>query len=405
MSIIWLSSLLVLATLARGYAANTVELEDFEPAENCGACHTEIYQQWQTSYHSRAATDSLFWKIFERAAQDLTSTVAVGCLSCHAPIAIATREIRIGEPLEFPTKLSPLAQEGVTCDYCHTVSGREYIGKNISSGIYRYPHQRETETKYGSHANAKTPAHDTRVSRFLQDPEFCGICHKFSHPVSGEVWQNTYAEWKKSPYARQGTRCQDCHMPSYGGQSADGGPEREDLHAHAFPGGFSEMVQKAATIALWAQRQGPLGSRTLKVSALVANRGSGHLMPTGIPGIRQMWVEIVVRNAQGKELSRKKTPLQLELLDGQGNPTMPWQAVAMGLDTRIAPGKSRKEVLEISLTGKESEILEVDGAVYYRRLSEQAAQHAGMEPSPAVVMCADRIRVLPDGKIEKVGPK
>ena len=61
--------------------------------------------------------------------------------------------------------------------------------------------------------------------------------------------QNTYEEWKSSPYAAEGKRCQDCHMPSYSGKTANDGKERPELHAHVFMGGHTEMILKAATFS------------------------------------------------------------------------------------------------------------------------------------------------------------
>ena len=56
--------------------------------------------------------------------------------------------------------------------------------------------------------------------------------------------QDTYAEWKRSPYAAEGKRCQDCHMPAYAGKTAAEGKERAELHAHVFMGGHTEMIRK-----------------------------------------------------------------------------------------------------------------------------------------------------------------
>ena len=52
-------------------------------------------------------------------------------------------------PVSYPPNISPVAMEGVTCDVCHTISGNENFGKDISAGIYLYPRKGETAVKYG----------------------------------------------------------------------------------------------------------------------------------------------------------------------------------------------------------------------------------------------------------------
>jgi hypothetical protein len=397
----WLWIILSLAVAVRVNAAEPLKLEDFSPAEKCGSCHVEIYQQWQTSNHSRASTDPVYWQFFQQAVRDLSSSASNLCLTCHLPVATVIKEVPLTGPLSFPLKLSPVANEGVTCDFCHTISGNENLGKGISVGAYRYPRKGNTDIKYGFHTDASTPNHGTEVSMFLQSPQFCGICHKFTHPVFEQTWQDTYAEWENSPYAKEGRRCQDCHMPQYAGRSATDGPERTDLHAHVFPGGHSEMVKKVATVTLWAQVKQKSGNNDVIVKALVTNVGSGHLMPTGIPGIRQMWLEVVAKNAKGVEVFAKKIPFEIELLGPDGNPTMPWKAVRLGKDTRIAPRKSREMLLEFALPEGDFDPLEVRSSVYYRRISELAAKAVGIKESPAIEIAGDRIRVFSNGRVEK----
>ena len=374
----------------------------FTSAEKCGVCHVDLYQQWQTSAHSRAAVDPVFWQFFQQAARDQKDLSAAACLTCHSPVGSVTKEFSVTGRVSFPVQLSAVGREGVTCDFCHTIQGGEYFGKNIGVGVYRYGHKGDTATKYGTHADATTTEHATEVSPFLKNAEFCGICHKFTHPVSDTVWQDTYAEWKDGPYAKEGRTCQDCHMPTYAGRGTIDGPLRTNLSAHVFPGSHSDMIKKAATVSVWAGRKPKSLIRSLQVKALVSNSGSGHLMPTGIPGIRQMWLEVSVRNPNNVEVASRKSEFLIEILGADGKPAMPWNAVNFGRDTRIAPRKSRETVFDVPLPAP-GEPVEVKAVVYYRQISENAAQAVGIKASPAIEIAADRIRVFPDGRIEKFG--
>ncbi len=387
-------------------AEHHLGLSDFSPAASCADCHFEIYQQWQGSAHAQAATDPIFQKLLPQAARDLGELGVGFCLKCHTPVATVTKEILVHSPVSLPLKLSPVSMEGVTCDFCHTFSGKENFGKDISPGIYLYPRKGETAVKYGVHADASPTNHLTAVSPFLKGSEFCGICHKFSHPFSGAKLQDTYEEWKNGPYSKSpekgGKRCQDCHMPEYTGQSAIGGPVRKDLHAHVFPGGRSDLVKKVATVTALVSIQKKSGKDTVNLKALVTNVGSGHFMPTGLPGLRQIWLEAVVRDAQGAEVFANRSSIGIEPLDANGKPTMPWNAVRFGKDTRIGPKATQQTAWTFPLPEKLSGPLEVKTSVFYRSISPLAAQAAGIEPSPAIEITSDRLRLFPDGRVEKI---
>ena len=57
----WLWAVLILAVGVSVYAAEPLQLEDFLPAEKCGSCPVEVYQQEQTSNHSLTATNLACW--------------------------------------------------------------------------------------------------------------------------------------------------------------------------------------------------------------------------------------------------------------------------------------------------------------------------------------------------------
>jgi hypothetical protein len=383
-------------------AEHPMRVSDFTPAEQCAICHEEIYNQWRTSMHSQAATDAVFHQMLPQAARDLGDRGVGFCLTCHTPVATVARELPLHAPVSLPLKLNPVVREGVTCDFCHTISGNENFGKDIGVGIYRYPRKGATAVKYGVHANASTTNHLTTASKFLKSSEFCAICHKFSHPFSGESLQNTYEEWKSGPYSRKGGKqCQDCHMPQFAGRGAADGPQRADLHAHVFPGGHSEMIKQVAKVTLWAYTKAKSGQTSVNLKALVTNVGSGHFMPTGLPGMRQMWLEVAVRSADGGEVFTNSSPIGIEALDAAGRPTMPWNAVRFGKDSRIGPQKSRQTAWEFPLPEKNSGPLDVKVSVHYRLISELAAQAAGIKPSPALEIASDRLRLLPNGRVER----
>jgi hypothetical protein len=394
---------LVAASLTVSAAEHHLNVSDFTPASGCGDCHVEIYQQWRGSAHAQAATDPIFQKLLPQAARDLGDLGVGFCLKCHTPIATVAGEVKVHSPVSLPLKLNPLSMEGVTCDFCHTFSGEENLGKDISLGAYLYPRKGETAGKYGVHEDASATNHLTKVSSFLTSAEYCGICHKFNHPFSGANLQDTYNEWKDGPYSKAGGKeCQDCHMPTFTGQSAIGGTARTNLHAHVFPGGRSDLVKKVATVSALVSIEKKHGKSGVKLTALVRNLGSGHFMPTGLPGLREMWVEAVVRDSNGNTLFTDRSPIGKEALDKQGKPTMPWNAVRFGKDTRIGPMGKRETIWHFPLPETDRESLAIKVAVFYRSISALAAQAGGMETSAPIEIAADQLRLFQDGRIERI---
>ena len=133
----------------------------------------------------------------------------------------------------------------------------------------------------------------------------------------------------------------------------------------------------------------------------VSNVGSGHFMPTGLPGLRQMWLEVVVSDKERVGLFTNKAIIGIEALGPDGEPTMPWNAVKFGADTRIGPKKFRQ--WEFPLPEKTTGVLEIKASVYYRSISELAARAAGIsQPSAAVEIASDRLRLFPDGHYERI---
>ena len=361
---------------------------DFVSAKGCGKCHQQIYSQWSQSMHSQSATDPLYRAVIDEMIRQTGGQRRDFCLSCHFPVASSTGRIRqIPAPLDWQS-FSGIENEGVTCDFCHTISGKENLGKNISVGAYVYPHVGTTAVKYGRDADAQSSYHRTEVSSFLTSAELCAVCHKFQHPVMGTEVQDTYREWLKSPQSRQGIRCQDCHMSAYAGTTAVGGKERKDIHAHVFTGGHSEMVKKAATITVSGKVESGKEGQQLTVMGKVSNSGAGHLIPTGIPGIREMWLEVEVLGPGGQVLEQKRFAYGQKLVTRDGTAALPWEAYKVVEDTRIEPQKSREYIFRTPLPQQVNGSLEIRSRLYDRLISESMSRRLNMPVQDRILMAS-----------------
>ncbi len=351
------------------YQTPSLTPSDFTPAAECGKCHQEIYNQWSQSMHSRSFTDPVYRAVLDRVLEKNQGRTKAFCLSCHAPVASVTGQT-VGQPVPLEwDRFGPLAREGVTCDFCHTISGNEMRGRNIAVGAYVYPRRGETKVKYGRYQAPPNEAHTSERSDFLTSSEVCAICHQFKHPVSLNETQNTYQEWLDSPYPDRGVRCQDCHMPAYSGATAKDGPVRERVHAHTFLDGRGAMLGRAASLTVW----GVARDGRLEVNASVRNSGAGHTIPTGVPGIRRIQLEVRVLAPGGEVLARRDFYFGQRPLTTAGELAFPWDEFERIEDTRIGPEESALSTFSLDLPNRVGPEVRLEARLWMHRLTPELA--------------------------------
>src|SRR5438105_9039777 len=76
-------------------------------AELCGRCHRGIHQAWKSSSHALAMESRLFQEALALAESDFGVEARRTCLSCHAPIAVKTGDLKLERKVTW---------EGITCD-------------------------------------------------------------------------------------------------------------------------------------------------------------------------------------------------------------------------------------------------------------------------------------------------
>lgn len=288
----------------------TLDLRDFGGASSCRPCHRTHHDQWKTSMHSYAMIDPVYRALVAVRQADFDGAQDQFCTQCHS--AIGTRGGDIVPGFSFDD-LADITLEGVTCEACHRVSE---LARPHDSGHVIDP----SGPMRGPIADPVDPGvHDVEYSPLHDSSEFCGGCHDI-HEVSGLSLERPYAEWTTSPAAAAGRNCQSCHMKTYTGQAAPDAPERT-LHEHWFVGvdvplsdGFvteeemagirgrvRELLDTAAGLRLEPLAEVRAGDQ-LDVVVTVENRIDGHNLPTGSTFIRQLWLEVVVRDAAGAVL-------------------------------------------------------------------------------------------------------
>lgn len=308
--------------------------------EACGTCHPVQLADWKTSLHASSMGPGVSGQLADMLHADPAS--AVSCYRCHAPLAeqrplLAARTGTTPNPAHD----AALSSRGVVCAACH-VRAHERFGPPRRDGTVANSGPRETLPHGGV----------TRTSAFLRS-EFCRTCHQFTpgeFALNGTLLENTYEEWKASRYAREGTQCQDCHMPD---------------RRHVWRGIHDrDMVRGGVTITLTPAEPRVRAGQAVDVTLRVQNTGVGHAFPTYVTPRVVMRAELV--DATGAVVAGSRMERTIE------------RAVETDLskqlrDTRLLPGRSaslvyRRPVPSHATTLRVRVIVEPDA--FYTRFFE-----------------------------------
>jgi Cytochrome c554 and c-prime len=333
----------------------------YTSSRECAACHKTIYNYWSESEHSRSATRASYLASLEGAVGAATDKDAVrqGCVWCHAPTTLVTRDFALKEAV---------AREGVSCDFCHTVAAVD-LGRREHPFILR-----PGKVKRGPLEYAASPFHDTEYSTLHKSsPLLCASCHEHTN-AQGVAVLSTYSEWKAGPYPAQGQTCQECHMPLVPGNAVGEGLQASQrrINLHRLQGGGTASKLRSGLELRFGSVD--VGGSSADVQVVVTNAAVGHAAPGGLSS--KSLVLAVGVDAGGAELQhRRETVYRRELRDAEGHALVAvadlfLKAASVGADTRLRPMESRTERFTVPLPQNWKAIV---ARLEYRDASDPAA--------------------------------
>jgi cytochrome c554/c'-like protein len=313
-----------------GYTSHTV----------CGECHQDIHKAWSESAHAKSFTDPAFQAGMTESAGKYGDSSKALCLTCHAPTTRVTHSTDLKDPL---------VQEGISCDFCHTV-------KSVDLSRTEPFEMKPGLTKYGPFQYAPSPAHMTEFSLLHRNkPTLCAGCHEYKN-AKGFPALTTYSEWMAGPYPVQGVSCQDCHMALVQGDTARSDVKTRDegsyrfvnLHRLVGGGSLGQLRRGLDLKILTAEPRGEDGV----VEVEITNSAAGHKIPTGLPSKQLV---LTVRALAGdKETSSETRVYERKLVGDKGAPIKSdgdlfMNASKVVSDNRIAPKEKRRESFRFPL--------------------------------------------------------
>ncbi len=384
-------------------------------AQDCANCHGTITQQWRSSAHAHAATDAYYQAVTTLFIEERGAQAVQYCAICHNPIGLMQGEVDPNaaqhvastggaayqaRKLGIALPISDRAAEGVTCAMCHQaaqiaaspVNGSLQLAANMAVLPTNALDQLSLRAVPASHK-------ETLLRPVIQQAELCGSCHNLRLPNNGAALEPTYDEWKASPYPGRGVTCQSCHLPQVPGAKADSSP-LQTIGAHGnIPGAVSSLpglandlslLQKAATLEARLTAN-PADPSQLTATIIITNTGAGHHLPTGANDLRQMWLELTLRDDSGQVLWSSGTldkygtldPSAVQfhkvLGDANGRPIdlhRIWIATQVLTDTSLLPLETRTIPYQISLPSAAATRYTLTVRLLYRDVSQAFAEFA-----------------------------
>ncbi len=337
-------------------------------AQNCRACHTQIYDEWKQSTHSKALADIQFQA--ELSKHDSPKWI---CLNCHIPIQNQREEIithlknnDIFKPIskKNPSFNKELQKEAITCAACHI--RQDSIGNSYIIGSFG--------TKSAPHPVKKDPEFLQNICNRCHDPKGEGltknlICWFDSFKELSNSQKDVKKEFKKN------MTCINCHMPSEKRRAV---PHMTNLpiregHQHHWVGSglpkwfkdYDHLIKRGYHSALQVKLD-PLKNiipgKNLNISLHLTNKNAGHWLPTADPE-RFILVIAELKDASGQSLVKTKYRI------GQ---TWKWDPAKKIADNRLKQGETRKWSPQILIPASiDNHILSIT-ALHVRVTSENA---------------------------------
>ena len=304
------------------------EIEEvFLPSDHCKQCHDRHYEEWKgmreqtpdlktfgrvdgALLHGTALTSPVFKTVLGLWLQTgPTAEEKTRCLACHVPAVTVfpqhTEKIIAQVLSAKPKRRGRRAKkshgvEGISCSSCHLIDSvkedhADFPAFKINPG----------KTFFGPYADAEDNlVHPSKQAPVYKGAQFCASCH-FS-----KVKDVTKADLPGQ--ILKGTICQDCHMEqSTGSSTSKRGSLTRPIGRHWFQGIVIPgiMLSNRNLQAEWFPRVDldvRQSGNDIEGRVLVRNGSLPHVFPGGDPVLKQFFVTVTVKDADGHVLGTQE---------------------------------------------------------------------------------------------------
>ncbi|MDD5156470.1 multiheme c-type cytochrome [Sulfurimonas sp.] len=433
--------------------------EDWTNSTKCKSCHNEIFNQWADSNHNHMAGSNPYYMAMETlAGEDQGVEFRKWCMGCHNPSGLTTgleksthamdgnvlrSELFLGGAQslknDFASHGNFRLEEGVSCVACHRITDanstgngsysvdlknrKRYVMEDSKSDIGRWFGEKFINSKPKEHK-------DSYSNPLYKQSRYCASCHNEFHPKTAIKIVSTYEQWEKSSFNNPKDKtkhksCIDCHMSNLKdgkfsplkGASTDGGVVKNSVKTHYFAGsnhfliGLKNKTAEAQTLQLLkTSAKMDVDVKDGKLIVGIKNVGAGHNLPTGVADLRELWLDITLRDADGKVVlssGKLKSDGNIEdnsrifmkvFGDDENKPVglMFWRYTKLLSDTTIPAGERRVESYNIKTELKYplKVTVKLNFRIYPQWVSDVVKKMYPQLPNPLVVELQKIERVL-----------
>jgi hypothetical protein len=287
----------------------------FIRSEDCKQCHDRHYEEWKgvreqtpdlktfgrvdaALLHGTSLESPVFRTVLGIWMQtNPTAQERQRCLSCHVPSTTVFPQH--AEKIAAQVLAGKPQVEGIGCASCHLIKSVETTAAppptfKIEPG----------KTMYGPYADPEENlVHPAAQSELYRGANYCASCHfdkvrdVTKKDLPGEILQ--------------GTICQDCHMePSTGSSTSKRGAMTRSIGRHWFRGVVipGTLLKNRNLQAEWMPRvdlETTTSAAGIEGTALVKIGSLPHSFPDGDPVLKQFFLVITLKDAQGKVLGQE----------------------------------------------------------------------------------------------------
>lgn len=281
----------------------------FRAAATCGACHPQHFEDWKRSMHAYGGVDPIMLAASALATAEAGADAGNDCIQCHSPALVRQNQWLASLPPNADPFIEDLVEDGINCDVCHSI--------DIIPPMGSIEFLADVDPRGPKLGGIRDPVdnsfHTSRHDNSFQSSSQCRSCHQIFLP-NGIGVENTFVEWQDANASGMGLECQTCHMPTYQGTAAEGGPVRT-VHRHTFVGvdyamedyrGVDRALQLEEIRTLLRERSVTVtpevpasvtAGTDLTLRFPVTNDLTGHSVPSGTSFRREMWIQLEVRDA------------------------------------------------------------------------------------------------------------
>jgi len=176
--------------------------------ESCKECHEAIYNEYQSSYHSKSYfTDELHHKV-----ANAVSKKTYDCAVCHMPTANNLKDLITGKAR--PDKKNITHTDAISCFFCHQIA---YVKRSHKYNINTLTRQAADykPTLFGRLKSPESSDKHSSVKSPIYIKNACTGCH--SHKLN----DNNVTIFRAIKEGDDSTSCVKCHMPVIKGDGAE----------------------------------------------------------------------------------------------------------------------------------------------------------------------------------------